>query len=98
MSHFLRLTGAALCALILSGCATYGASLTGAIEDLQKGDYVASEAKLQQALKPTGGDRLLHYLELGVVKHLQGDFAASNALLETAGQIAERSEEHTSEL
>ena len=89
MSHFFRIAGLAICTVILSGCATYGAGLTGAIEDLQKGDYVASEAKLQKALKPTGGDRLLHYLELGVVKHLQGDFVASNALLETAGQIAE---------
>lgn len=89
MTHFFRLAGAALCAVILSGCATYGAGLTGAIEDLQKGDYVASEAKLKQALKPTGGDRLLHFLELGIVKHLQGDFEASNALLETASQIAE---------
>src|SRR5690606_17337562 len=89
MSHLFRIAGLAICTVILSGCATYGASLTGAIEDLQKGDYVASEAKLQQALKPTGGDRLLHYLELAVVKHLQGDFSGSNALLETAERIAD---------
>lgn len=89
MSHFFRIAGLAICTVILSGCATYGAGLTGAIEDLQKGDYVASEAKLQKALKPTGGDRLLHYLELGLVKHLQGDFVASNDLLEQASVIAE---------
>ena len=75
--------------LVLSGCATYGAGITGAIQDVQRGDYVASEAKLQQALKPTGNDRLLYHLELGIVKHLQGDFAASNQLLDKAERIAD---------
>ena len=75
--------------VILAGCATYGAGVTGAIQDVQKGDYAASEAKFKQALNPSGNDRLLYNLELGVVKHLEGDFNASNALLDNAERIAE---------
>lgn len=75
--------------VIISGCATYGAGVNGAIQDVQKGDYAASEAKFKQALNPSGNDRLLYNLELGVVKHLEGDFNASNALLDKAERIAE---------
>ena len=38
----------------------------------------------KKALKPDGDDRLLYNLELAVVKHLEGDFNASNDYLETA--------------
>ncbi|WP_430460700.1 hypothetical protein ACQUQU_15975 [Thalassolituus sp. LLYu03] len=76
-------------AVIMAGCATYGAGVTGAIQDVQKGDFAASEAKFKQALKPDGNDRLLYNLELGVVKHLEGDFNASNGLLDQAERIAE---------
>ena len=89
MSTLSRLIVLVLTALWLSGCATYGAGITGAIQDVQRGDYVASETKLQLALNPTGSDRLLYHLELAVVKHLQGDFAASNRLLDTAERIAD---------
>lgn len=75
--------------LMLSGCTTYGSLMTSAIDDVQQGQYSASETKIKKALKPTGDDRLLYFLELAVVKHLQNDFAASNALLEQAILIAD---------
>lgn len=78
-----------LVALGLGGCATYGQGVTSAVQDLQKGDYAASEAGFKKALKPDGDDRLLYNLELAVVKHLEGDFNASNDYLETAQKIAE---------
>lgn len=80
---------ALLLALLLSGCATYGSGLNSTIQGLQNGDFAASEASLKKILSPTGNDSLLYYTELAVIKHLQGDFAGSNALLETAERIAD---------
>ena len=75
--------------LLLSGCATYGAGLNGAITDLRKGDFQASEKKITQELSPTGSDRLLYHLELGMLRHLEGRYQESNVLLEKAERIAD---------
>lgn len=75
--------------MLLGGCATYGNIMEPTIKSLQQGDYPAAQTNLEKVLKPTGNDRLLYYLELGVIKHLENDFAASNALLEQAERIAE---------
>jgi len=74
---------------LISGCATYGPGVQQALTQVQQGDLAGSEASLKQALKPQGNDALLYHLELGVVKHLQGDYVASNQLLNKAEQIAE---------
>lgn len=89
MGKTLRCLTLILPAVFMAGCATYGAGVNGAIQDVQKGDYAASEAKFKQALNPVGNDRLLYNMELGVVKHLEGDFNSSNQLLENAERIAE---------
>lgn len=73
----------------LSGCATYGNGVQQALNQVQQGDLTVAEASLKQTLKPTGNDALLYHLELGVVKHLQGDYSASNQLLNQAEQLAE---------
>lgn len=78
-----------VCAAVISGCATYGSGVTQAINQVQQGDLAGSEASFKQALQPVGNDALLYHLELGVVKHLQGDYAASNQLLYQAERIAE---------
>ena len=88
-SALVRTAITGLCAAVISGCATYGAGVDQAITQVQQGDLVGSEASFKQALKPTGNDALLYHLELGVVKHLQGDYAASNQLLNQAERIAE---------
>lgn len=75
--------------LFLSGCATYGSGLDGALESAKSGDYLTAEGKLQAALKPEGVDRLLFHMELAVLKHLQGQYTESNQLLEKADRIAE---------
>jgi len=80
-----------LCLFILqlSGCATYGSGIDQALSSAQKGEYLEAEQSVADALTPTGADRLLYHMELGVLKHLQGQFAASNKLLEIAEKIAE---------
>ncbi|APR65635.1 hypothetical protein CN03_01085 [Thalassolituus oleivorans] len=78
-----------LTSLGITGCASYGAGIQGALTKAEQGDYAGSEAIITSSLTPDGNDRLLYHLELGVLKHLQGDYAASNDLLERAAQISE---------
>ena len=73
----------------LTGCATYGSGVDKALNSAQKGQYLEAEKDMLSALAPTGSDRLLYHMELGVLKHLQGQYKDSNRLLEIAGKIAE---------
>ena len=92
VSNKLLLLFIALLSLTLSGCATYGSGLDGALDAAKSGDYVSAESKLKTAITPVGVDRLLYYMELAVLKHLQGQYLESNQLLEKADIIAERLE------
>ncbi|MDO6804308.1 hypothetical protein Q4595_17810, partial [Wenyingzhuangia sp. 1_MG-2023] len=78
--------------LLLQGCATYGAGLGAVLEDVKQGNFAASEAQLKQALSPGGSDRLLYYLELGVIRHLNADYRGSNQAFEQAERISEQLE------
>ena len=78
--------------VVASGCATYGKGVEKALTEVEQGQFVAAEQSFKKALDAQGNDRLLYHLELGVVKHLQNDFAASNAMLEQAERIAEQLE------
>lgn len=88
-SALVRAAISGVCAAFISGCATYGAGVNQAITQVQQGDLVGSEASFKKALKPVGNDALLYHMELGVIKHLQGDYAGSNQLLNKAERIAE---------
>ncbi|MAX99669.1 MAG: hypothetical protein CMI08_10805 [Oceanospirillaceae bacterium] len=89
MRHLFRALLISLPLMFLAGCATYGAGVNGAIVDAQQGKYEESAAKIEKALSPTGNDRLLYNLELGMVRYLEGKYAESNQLLESAERIAE---------
>jgi hypothetical protein len=78
-----------LLVLQLSGCATYGNGVEKALSSAQKGQYAEAEKDMASALTPTGVDRLLYHMELGILKHLQGQYAESNRLLESADKIAD---------
>lgn len=73
----------------ISGCATYGSGVEKALNSAQKGQYLEAEQSMAKALTPTGADRLLYFMELGVLKHLQGQYQESNQMLEKAERIAE---------
>ncbi len=73
----------------VSGCATYGSGVEKALQSAQKGQYLEAEQSISKALTPTGADRLLYFMELGVLNHLQGKYQESNQLLEKAERIAE---------
>lgn len=82
----------AISALQLAGCATYGHGVDKALKSAQKGQYLEAEKGMNEALSPVGNDRLLYYMEVGVIKHLQGDYAESNRLLDIAERISEELE------
>ncbi len=91
MKYIKLISSSIFCIIImqLSGCATYGSGVEGALLSAQKGQYLEAEQSMAKALKPTGVDRLLYHMELAVLKHLQGQYEESNQLLETAEKIAE---------
>ena len=68
----------------LTGCATYGNGIQAVRQDVETQRWQAASDHLDKALSPTGADRVLYYLERGMIKHLQGDFVGSNVQLETA--------------
>jgi hypothetical protein len=79
-------------AAFISGCATYGKGLEGALNAAKSGDYVTAEVKMEAELEPVGADRLLYHMEIAVLKHLQGQYEESNQLLDKAEVIAEQLE------
>jgi len=89
MIKFISTSFLCLVLVQLSGCATYGSGVELALKSAQKGEYLVAEQNMTSALSPSGADRLLYHMELGVLKHLQGQFKESNKLLEIAEKIAE---------
>lgn len=70
--------------LSLTGCATYGKGIQAARADITAQRWEAADLEVTKSLSTQGPDQLLYYLERGMVKHLMGDFSASNQFLETA--------------
>jgi hypothetical protein len=79
----------ALVLVQLAGCATYGSGVQQALTAVEEGDYTKAAAQIQSSLSADGKDRLLYNLELGVIRHLEGNYTESNRLLEDAARISE---------
>ena len=79
----------ALVLVQLAGCATYGSGVEQALTAVEEGDYAKAATQIQSSLSADGKDRLLYNLELGVIRHLEGNYAESNRLLEDAARISE---------
>ncbi len=75
--------------LMSVGCATYKGGTKKAFDAVEKGNYPVAIKEMKNSLKPQGKNRLLYYLEIGLLKHLNGEYKASNHLLTQAAQIAE---------
>lgn len=84
--------GILMMSFVITSCATYQKGIEKTLAAVDKKDYVAAIAATKKSLKPTGKNRLLYYLELGLLKHLNGQFDASNVDLEQAATIAENLE------
>ncbi|MDY0161729.1 hypothetical protein [Desulfobotulus sp.] len=73
---------------LISGCATYSKQIDQATLSFREGDFVTAEQKLQEVLSAERNS-LLRNMELGVLRHEQGDYLESNRLLEEAYLKAE---------
>jgi len=70
--------------LYLSGCATYEQQLTRTYQNIENENYNQAEIELQKKFEYSSSDRVLYYMELGILKHLSGEYKESNRNLELA--------------
>jgi len=75
--------------VLASGCATYGQGTRAVGQNLAAGQYDAARAAIKKEIKDDGKDRLLYYMELGLIDHLSGHYRRSNRALGQAARIAE---------
>lgn len=75
--------------LILTGCSSYGTQTYSMLELVRQGNLEQADATAITLLDPEGNDQLLHYLERGMIAHLDQRYDDSNQLLEQALLIAE---------
>lgn len=77
-----------LAVFVLPGCATYSVGIAR-VEHETSNRNLAGALKSLDELKLTGADRMLYYLNKGILLRLQGDYAASNQQFESAKRLME---------
>ncbi|WP_155730955.1 hypothetical protein [Pseudoalteromonas luteoviolacea] len=86
-NHFYLAT-CLLCLSLLAGCQSTPANKS-AILLAQQGNFESAKQAIRTDYSPNGKSKLLHYLELGMLNHLQGNYERSNVLLSEAQDIIE---------
>lgn len=76
----------------ITGCATYGKATMMVGPHLSSRNYDEARAAIQKNIKDDGKDRLLYYMEIGLIDHLSGKYQASNSALSQAARIGEELE------
>jgi hypothetical protein len=74
--------------LIIVGCAPYARHTAGIRAAFAAGDHIAADERIDQAARAT--NRLLFYLEHGMVEHARGNHELSNRYFETAERVADQ--------
>ncbi|MBZ0269339.1 hypothetical protein K8I85_14390, partial [bacterium] len=91
MKRSRRMRGAVpvLLAMVLwgAGCASYSQHALPVREPLQRGDFAAAQAFLQD--KKPGGDGLPYLMELGLVLRYEAKYDSSNAVFDSAEQLVD---------
>ena len=75
-------------ALIGIACAPYARHTAGIRAAFATGDHTAADERIGKAA--SGANRLLFYLEHGMVEHARGDYEMSNRYFETAERVADQ--------
>ncbi|MCF2860385.1 hypothetical protein L1286_23205 [Pseudoalteromonas sp. SMS1] len=86
-NHFYLAT-CLLCLSLVTGCQSTPANKS-AILLAQQGNFESAKQAIRTDYSPNGKSKLLHYLELGMLNHLQGNYERSNRLLTEAQEIIE---------
>lgn len=76
--------------LILSGCVSTYKPKVDHQELVRDGNYAYAEQVIVESIPANGKDKLLHYLEMGMLAHLQGNYKKSNQLFDRAERISEK--------
>ncbi|VAX30495.1 hypothetical protein MNBD_NITROSPIRAE01-737 [hydrothermal vent metagenome] len=76
----------------ITGCATYGKGTMMVGPHLSSKNYDGARAEIEKSIKNNGKDRLLYYMEIGLIDHLSGKYQASNNALKMAARIGEELE------
>lgn len=85
----LKLLSFVFYAVFISGCASYGTGFKQGMGQMQKGNFKQAADSFAKQLKPDGDERLLYYMELGLLNYLDGKYEESNRLLSQAEIIAD---------
>ncbi len=75
-------------AALMTACASHSDRMQDATTLMKYSEYEAAQ-ELAEAAMSGERNRLLRLMEVGVLKHLQGDYRASNALLDEADFLAD---------
>ena len=62
--------------IFMSGCSTYQTQTSSVRVSIESGDYVAASEATDE-LSTDGKDRLLHYMESGMVQHLSQSYGSN---------------------
>jgi hypothetical protein len=76
---------------LLSACSINTQYLPDPIKQIKLGNFDIAEASIKQKYSKQGKNKLLYFLELGMLEHLRGNFTKSNQYLTNAEKILEDS-------
>ncbi len=74
---------------ITSGCATHGAGMKKTLNALARGDYAASVKEVEKNYGKKNNERLIYNMDMGLIRHLGGQYEMSNKNFQNAADIAE---------
>ena len=84
-----KIAGAIVMSLMMSGCASMIGPQVDHRELMRNGNYAHAEQAIIESVEAEGKNRLLHYLEMGMLAHLQGHYKKSNQLFDQAEIISD---------
>jgi len=73
----------------LTGCSTYGQSVEDGLDAFKQGNLPVAITEMERKFGDSDNDQLLRHMELGLLKHLAGQYPESNQHLHQAERIAE---------
>lgn len=74
---------------VIAGCAAYSVGIREGFQSMERGNYTQAIKTFEQQLAPDGQDRLLYFMELGLLHYLAGDYETAIADLNQAETIGD---------
>ncbi|MBL4942356.1 MAG: hypothetical protein JKY81_11925 [Colwellia sp.] len=84
-----KVIGIIIATMFISGCGSTLKPKVDHLELVRDGNYNHAEQIIVESVAAEGSNKLLHYLEMGMLAHLQGNYQKSNQLFDQAERISE---------